>query len=60
MTIIRLSKDKYKVTCLDYEFNIYKPSYSQYWTITNSKLHIHRLCDDLSEALDFIDFIMCI
>lgn len=60
MTITRITKDRYKITCCAIDFSVHKPEYSQYWHVTNKDFHINRLCDSLSEAIDFIDFIMCI
>lgn len=58
MTITRLSKDNYTVSCSGYTFTIVKRSFSQYWFVCCKELKLQRLCDDLSEAIDYIDFIM--
>lgn len=60
MTIIRNSKDNYKVACCRYEFTVIKRCFSDSWYVECQELAVHRLCDDLSEALDYIDFIMCV
>ena len=60
MTITRISKDHYKITCSRSEFKVHRPEYSQYWHVISKEFHLNRLCDSLSEAIDFIDFIMCI
>ena len=57
MQVTRISKDRYKITCCEYEFTAVKYEYSRYWHIYNKPLYIHRLCDDLSEVFDFIDFL---
>ena len=59
MTITRISKDNYKITCCEYTFTVIKRDFSEYWFVRNEQLHLQRLCDSLSEAIDYIDFIMC-
>lgn len=60
MTITRINKDNYKITCCNYEFAVTKCLDCKHWLVKNIDMHICRSCDDLSEALDYIDFIMCI
>ena len=60
MTITRISKDNYQITCCTYRFTVIKREFSEYWFVKNEQLRIQRLCDSLSEAIDYIDFIMCI
>lgn len=59
MTITRISKDNYQITCCEYTFTVLKRDFSEYWYVYNKQLKLQRLCDSLSEAIDFIDFIMC-
>ena len=60
MTITRLSKDNYKIICCEIEFTVQKHDYSSNWIVDNRDFHIHHLCADLSEAIDYIDFIMLV
>lgn len=58
MTITRICKDRYSVSCCGYTFSIEKRSFSEYWFVKCKDLKLQRLCDDLAEALDYIDYIM--
>lgn len=60
MTITRLSKDNYKITVCGYEFTVIKRSFSDQWYTECKSLNAHHLADSLSEAIDYIDFIMLI
>lgn len=60
MTITRLSKDNYKITVCGYEFTVIKRSFSDHWYAECKSLDAHYLADSLSEAIDYIDFIMLI
>lgn len=59
MTITRITKDEYKIACCDYTFNVNRMT-DHSWLVECRSLHIYKLCDDLEEILDYIDFIMCI
>lgn len=59
MTITRITKDEYKITCCDYTFTANRMT-DRSWLVESRQLHIYKLCDDLEEILDYIDFIMCI
>ena len=58
MMITRISKDNYKVTCGRDEFTVIKRCFSDHWYVECKSLQVSRLCDSLSEALDYIDYIM--
>lgn len=57
MTICRLSKDNFSITCSGYTFTAIKRCFSDHWYVECEALRIHKLCDDLSEVFDYIDFI---
>lgn len=61
MTIIRTDKYNYIVkTRFGYEFSVIKRDFSEYWYVSNDDMKIGRLCEDLAEAFDYIEFIMLI
>lgn len=60
MTITRIAKDNYIVTCCNYEFSVTKCSDCKHWVVQNTDMLICKSCDDLSEAIDYIDFIMLV
>ena len=60
MTITRISKDNYKITVCGYEFTVIKRCFSEHWFAECKELDAHHLADSLSEALDYIDFIMLV
>ena len=57
MTIIRLSKDNYKITVCGFTYTVIKRSISDRWYVENTELHTHYLADSLSDALDYLDFL---
>ena len=56
MTIDRRTKDHYIVIVATDVYSVEKTA-NDHWLVRNDDLRICRSCDDLSEALDFIDFI---
>jgi len=61
MTIIRTNRYNYIVkTSAGYEFSVIKREFSKYWYVSNDDMKIGRCCEDLAEALDYIEYIMLI
>lgn len=62
MTITRITKNEYTITAAEIHFRVYKVASctEAYWLVDCGECKIYHYCDTLEEAIDYIDFIMCI
>lgn len=62
MTITRITKNEYNITAADITFSVKRTErFDQtVWVVLNFECSVYRSCDTLEEAIDYIDFIMCI
>lgn len=60
MNITRITKDNYQISCCKELFTVNKTADLKHWIVRSDELKVYHVADDLSEAIDFIDFIMLI
>lgn len=62
MTITRITKNEYNITAADITFSVKRTERfdKTVWVVLNFECSVYRSCDTLEEAIDYIDFIMCI